>query len=512
MNVRALMAQAVRCYHDRLAIIHGEHRLTFGEAWDRGCQLANAMLALGLKPGDRVASLEDNCVEAADLIQACAIANLVRVPLYGRNAPEAHARMIANTGARAVFVSPRYAADIAPVRDSLPTLEHVVVRDESYAQWLAGYDTSEPAIAIAPDDYFVIRHTGGTTGDPKAVAYSNRSWLAACRDWFYIFPQVLPGDSCLHVGPISHGSGYQYLPVWLAGGCNVLMDHFDAGGMIDMIERERIGFCQVAAPLLRALLDYPGSATRDYSSLKCVLVGTAPIHEKTALAARDLLGDVLYQGYGQTEVLPIAFMGPQQWFADAPGSQPLRACGMVMPFSLIEIWDADNQPLPIGAVGEIVAKSDGQMSAFWNNPQASAERMVDGWIKTGDIGRIDANGYVYLLDRATDMIVSGGYNIWPLDLERVIGGHPDILEVAVFGVPHPKWGETPLAVCVCRPGTAVSEAEMIALIAAELGSYQKPSQVIFQTEPLLRSAVGKVDRKRLRAPYWQGRDRGVAGS
>lgn len=512
MDVRALMAQAVRCHRDRVAIIHGPRRLTFGEAWERGVRLANALLGLGLGPGDRVASLEDNCIEAADLIQACAIANLVRVPLYARNAQEAHQHMIANTGCRAVVVSSHYAHEIAAIRGALPDVEHVIVRDDSYEGWLASQSVIEPAVDIKPDDYVVIRHTGGTTGQPKAVAYSHRSWLAACRDWFYIFPQVLADDRCLHVGPISHGSGYQYLPVWLAGGCNVLMDHFDVARALDLIERERIAFCQVAATMLRAILDFPGSADRDYSSLKCVLVGTAPIHETTALAARTLLGNVLYQGYGQTEVLPIAFMGPDQWFADVPGSEPLRACGTVMPFSLVDIWDENNKPVPAGEIGEIVAKSDGQMTAFWNNPEATAERIVDGWIKTGDIGRIDRNGYVYLVDRATDMIISGGYNIWPLDLERVIASHPEIVEVAVFGVPHPKWGETPLAVCVVRHGHRVTEAELIRQVANELGSYMKPSKVIFQTEPLLRSAVGKVDRKKLRDPYWQGSDRRVAGS
>ena len=512
MDVRALMAQSVRINSERVAVIHDARRLTFREAWTRGIQLANALISLGLKPGDRIASLEDNCIEAADLIQACAIANLVRVPLYARNAREAHAHMIANTDCRAIVVSSHYAGEIEAIRDKLPGVGSVIVRDEGYEDWLAAQSDVEPEVSISPDDYFVIRHTGGTTGQPKAVAYSHRSWLAACRDWFYIFPQVLEGDRCLHIGPISHGSGYQYLPVWLAGGCNVLLDHFDVAQTIDVIERERIAFCQVAAIMLRAILDAPCSKGRDYSSLKCVLVGTAPIHPATALAARDLLGNVLYQGYGQTEVLPIAFMGPDQWFGNVEGSKPLLACGKVMPFGLVDIWDEHGRPVPLGETGEIVAKADGQMTAFWNNPGATAERMVDGWIKTGDIGRIDRNGYVYIVDRASDMIISGGYNIWPLDIERVIGSHQDIIEVAVFGVPHPKWGETPLAICVVRPGRKVTESELIEKVADELGSYMKPSRIIFQSEPLLRTAVGKVNRKMLRESHWQNNEARVSGS
>ncbi len=512
MDVRSLMAQAVRYNAQRTAIIHGDRRLTFGEAWARGVRLANALLDLGLQPQDRIAVLEDNCVEAADFIHACAIANFVRVPLYARNTIEAHEHMMRHTGCKAVLVSERYASDLDGLAGRLPDLDHVILRDSDYEGWLAAQSAVEPAVAIRPDDFYIIRHTGGTTGRAKAVAYSHKSWLAACRDWFYIFPQVLQDDRCLHIGPISHASGYQYLPVWLAGGCNVLVDHFDVAETLDLIERERIAFVQVVAAMLRAIIDHPGSESRDYSSLKCVLVGAAPVHENTALEARALLGDVLYQGYGETEVLPIAFMGPQQWFAEVEGSAPLRASGMVMPFSRIEIWDEAGNPLPPGETGEIVAMADGQMTSFWNDPEASAERIVDGWIKTGDIGRIDRNGYVYLVDRAADVIISGGYNIWPLDIERVISIHPGIVEVAVFGVPHRKWGETPLALCVVRPEAQVTEAELIARVADELGSYMKPSRVVFQTEPLLRSVVGKLNRKAMREPYWTGTDRRVSGS
>lgn len=505
------MAQSARCNAERTAIVHGSRRLTFAQAWERGVRLANGLIAMGLQPGDRIAVLEDNSIEAADMFQACAIANLARVPLYARNAVEAHQHMIEHTGCKTVVVSAHYADEIAQIRDNLSAIETVFIRDDGYESWLASQSAVEPEIAIDADDIFIIRHTGGTTGKAKAVAYSNQSWLAATRDWFYIFPQVLQGDACLHIGPISHASGYQYLPIWLAGGCNVMVNHFDAAEAIDIIEREKIAFCQMVGTMLRALTDFPDVESRDFSSLKCILIGAAPVQESTARAGRALLGDVLYQGYGQTEVLPIAFMGPQQWFADVDGSDPLRACGMVMPFSQIEIWDDKNVAMPLGEVGEIVAKADGQMSHFWNNPEATAERMVDGWIKTGDIGKIDKNGYVYLVDRADDMIISGGYNIWPSELEIIIARHSDILEVAVFGIPHPKWGETPMAQCVVRDGSTLTEEQVIEMVADDLGRYKKPSKVIFQSEPLLKSPVGKVKRKQLREPYWADAKSRISG-
>jgi acyl-CoA synthetase (AMP-forming)/AMP-acid ligase II len=251
---------------------------------------------------------------------------------------------------------------------------------------------------------------------------------------------------------------------------------------------------------------------RDFSSLKCLLIAAAPIQDATALAAREVFGDVLYQGYGQTEVLPVSMMGPRQWFAELEGSSPLRACGLPLPFAEVQIWDEENQPVAAGEVGEIVARSDGQMVGFWNNPEASAERIVNGWVKTGDLGRLDANGYLYVVDRADDMIISGGYNIWPAELENVLANHPAVIEVAAFGVPSQKWGESPYAVCVVGDAEAVSEDELIELVAEELGSYKKPVGVTVTTDPLPKSPVGKIKRKDLREPFWKGHERRVAGS
>lgn len=512
MDVTSLMRKAATIFRDRTAVVHGGRRLTYGQAWDRSVRLANGLLAMGLVPGDRLAVLEDNCIESSDIFQAAAIANLVRVPLYARDSAEAQVHMAGHTGCRAIIASASYRSEASHIAAELPGVEHVLIRDQGYEAWLAAQSAEDPLIAADQDDLYAIRHTGGTTGKPKGVSYSHRAWISVCRDWFYIFPQVNPGDACLHVGPISHGSGYQYLPVWLAGGCNVMVDVFDVEETMRILEEEKIAFALLVPAMLASITRHPGARSRDFSSLKCVLTGTGPIQDSTIVASRELFGDILYQGYGQTEIPVIAFMGPQQWFAQPEGSTPLRACGMLSPFSDVEIWDEDERPLPLGSVGEIVAKGDSSMTGFWNNPDATAERIVNGWIKTGDVGRIDTNGYLYLLDRADDKIISGGYNIFPSELENVIARHPDVLEVAVFGVPHPRWGETPWALCVVRDGATVTEQDLIALVASELGSYKKPSQVELRREPLPRSAVGKIRRKQLREPFWVGHDRRIAGA
>jgi acyl-CoA synthetase (AMP-forming)/AMP-acid ligase II len=511
-NVRTLMARAAAHFSEREAVVHGSRRLTFAESWERSIRLANGLINLGLEPGQRIGVLEDNSVEAADLFGAAAIANLVRVPLYPRNGREAHQHMLGHTNCRALVVSQNYLPEIEELRDSLPDLAHVLVRDSGYEAWLAEQSSADPGLEVADDDWFIIRHTGGTTGLSKGVAYSHKAWLDAGRDWFYAFPPVEPGDKCLHLGPISHGSGYQYLPTWMAGGCNVMLDHFATQETLDVIEQEGIGYAFMVPTMANALVHDNTARGRDFSALKCLLIAAAPIQDATAHAAREVFGEVLYQGYGQTEVLPIAMMGPRQWFAEVHGSTPLRACGIPLPFAEVEIWDEANRPLPPNEVGEIVAKSDGQMSQFWNNPEATAERIVNGWVKTGDLGLLDANGYLYVVDRADDMIISGGYNIWPAELENVLAAHPDVIEVAVFGVPHEKWGESPHAICVVGDDSEVDSEQLVELVAEELGSYKKPSGVTLTTEPLPKSPVGKIKRKDLREPFWQGHERRIAGS
>ena len=513
MDVRTQMRSAAGYYARREAIVMGDRRLGFAQAWERGIRLANGLLALGLRPQDRVAVLEDNRLESADIFLGAAIANLVRVPLYPRNARDSHLHMMGHTGCRALVVDEKYLVEVEGLQAELPELEHVVVRDAAYEGWLAAQSAADPDPEVSPEDNFIIRHTGGTTGKSKGVAYSHRAWLAAGRDWFYLYPPVAPGDACLHIGPISHASGYLFVPIWLAGGRNVMMDRFDPAAVLDIFERERIAYLFMAPTMVNAVNRVPGIERRRFPDLKCMMVAAAPIADDTALKAYEIFGNAMYQGYGQTEVVPVAMMGPAQWFAkDLPGSNPLRACGLPLPFAQLQIWDEDNKPVPAGTPGEIVAKTDGQMTGFWNDPKATAERMVDGWVKTGDVGYVDANGYLYMIDRVGDMIVSGGFNIYPAELENALSDHPDVIEVAVFGIPHERWGETPCAVCMVRPAATVTEAELIHLCEERLGSYKRPGKVVLRDEPLPKTPVGKIKRKELREPFWVGHTRRVAGS
>jgi acyl-CoA synthetase (AMP-forming)/AMP-acid ligase II len=512
MEVRELLRQAAHRYAGRSAIVDDGRATTFAGAWDRGCRLANGLIELGLRPGDRVGVLDQNSLASVDAFLGAAIANVARVPLYPRNSRDSHRHMLDHTGCRALIVDADMAESVTGLDSEIPSLETIVVRDDGYEPWLARLPASDPDLPISPDDLFAIRHTGGTSGKAKGVPYTHRSWIDASTLVFYNLPPVLLGDRCLHVAPISHGSGYMFLPVWASGGASVMLRGFNPEEVLDTIERDRIAYMFMVSTMLATLL---GSATvdrRDLSSIKALMLGGAPISEATALHAHEVFGDALFQGYGQTEVCFVTMMPAAEWFGVLPGSDPIRSAGRVLPLASIDIINGDGRSLGVGETGEIALRSIAQLTQFWDDPAATAARIVDGWIRTSDVGHLDANGFLYVTDRKDDMIISGGYNIWPRELEQVIEQLVGVAEVTVFGVPDDRWGETPLVLCRLEPGCELTADDVVDVCGRALGSYKKPGRVEFVTEPLPKTPVGKVDRKRLREAHWAHLDRRVAGN
>ncbi len=504
LDVRSAMRRSAGFNRDRIAVICGDRRFTFAQAWERGLRMANGLLGLGAKAGDRIGVLEDNSLEAADFFLGAAAANLVRVPMYKRNSREAHGHMLRHTNCRILVVGAEHLHEVEGLQASLPDLEHVVVRGPDYETWLASQSAVDPNPDVSLDDYYIIRHSSGTTGVSKGFGFSHRQWMATARDWTHHLPPIHPGDVCVHAAPISHGSGMLFIPIWLAGACNLLEPKFDANRILNLLSLHG-GYFFGVPTVISDLINAANSSGKSISfpRLKAIVVSGAPIRAKTALAARDLFGENLYQMYGQTEAVPVAFMGPSEWFGDVPGSDPLSSVGRVIPFAEVEIRNDQNLPLGTGEVGEIAIRTDGQMAAVWDEPELTAERLIDGWVLTRDVGRLDQNGYLYLVDRKDDMIISGGFNIWPAELEIVIAAMPGVREVAVVGIPSERWGESPAAFVVVEAGSNLKAEEIIRECADRLGSYKKPSLVVFRSEPLPRTPVGKILRKALRDPYWK---------
>ncbi len=516
MDVPSMMRQAAALNRERVAIVTEGTTLTYGQMWDRGVRMANALIELGVRPGDRIGGLEDNNLGAADLFLGAAIAGAVRVPLYARNSAESHAHMVGQTGTSVVLTDSAYADSVADLPTTVPSVRHVVIRDEGYEKWLYAQSDVDPEVEVGSDDWYVIRHSAGTTGKPKGIGYTQHDWLVNCRNWFHRLPNLRWDSVVGHAGPISHASGYLFLPAWLHGSTNLLFGAFDATKVLGMMERHSVTHMFAPPSMVQMLAAEETAPSRDLSALECVLIGGAPITDATANAGRAVFGDVMYQVFGQTEAVPLTVMTPAEWFGEFEGSTPMRAAGRVLPFARIQTRDEEGNVLPLGEEGELWAQVEGQMRGFWGDDEATAEltreRLVDGWVRTRDIGRIDANGFVYVLDRADDMIVSGGFNIWPAELETVINDHPQVIEVAVFAIPHEKWGESPMAVCTVAEGATVTSEEIVALVVERLGSYKKPSRVEFTTQPLPKTVVGKLMRKALRDPHWTDHGSGVGGA
>jgi len=503
LELRSLMRHAAMTNSRAEAIVEGDHRLSFMEAWTRGIRFANGLKALGMVPGDRVAVLEDNSLASADAFLGTIIGNFVRVPLYTRNAPSSHEYMVNKTAAKILVVDEKYAADCLGMDGRVSSLATIFVRDASYEQWLAKQSDVDPDPEIQPADPCIIRFTAGTSGRPKAAMFTYDRWMHAARDWFYTFPPVRPGDACLHVSPLSHASGYFFVPMWLSGGRNVLMPRFDAAAVFDAIEREKIGYMFVVPTMLDEMLPLMRKGKVDTRSLRVLEVGAAPILPETVEEAFELMGPVLHQLYSQTESGPGIKMSPAEWTRKVEGSEPLKSVGRAQPFLQIEVWNDNLEKLPAGEVGEVVIRGRGRMECFWDDPEETAKRIVDDWVLTGDIGRFDENGYLYLVDRKNDMIISGGFNIWPSELEMAIRTEPGIIDVAVFGIPDPRWTETPMAVCVVGADCSLTQEDIVQLCVARLGSYKKPSVVKFVTEPLPLTALGKVARRMVKELYYR---------
>lgn len=511
MDVPSLMRQSMRFHRDRRALIFEGQQLTFGQAWNRGVRVANALISMGIAPGDRVASVEDNSLAAADLYLGAAIAGAVRVPLYARNSRDSHKSMLRSTNTKVVFADSHYADSLTGVEKELPELARVVVRDGGYESWLAAQSDIDPMLQVNPDDWYIIRHSSGTSGRPKGVGYTQHGWVMNVRNWLYRLPRLEWDSVMAYAAPITHAAGYLFLPTWLAGATSLMLRSFDVPRVLDLMEQHSVSHLFLAPSMLAALAANPTATQRDWSKLTCILVGGSPITDATILSGRRAFGDVLYQVYGLTEATPLTIMTPGEWFHGVEGSNPMRSAGRVLPYALLEVRDLNGKILPLGEVGEIYGRCEAQMLGYWGDAELTKGKVIDGWIRTGDIGRLDQHGYLYVLDRADDMIVSGGFNIWPAELETVIANHPAVIEVAVFGIPHERWGEAPMAVCQVRELGGVSAAQITDLVAEKFGSYMKPARVEFTTDPLPKTLVGKLSRRTLREPHWKGHDRRVGG-
>lgn len=502
-----LLRKSVDLHGHRLATICGGQRQTFTQLWERSARLANALRDLGVDPGERVALLGDNSAESLEHVTGLALGGYVRCALYTHDVPDRHLYLLQLTEASVLIVQAKYFADLQERLSEAPRVRVVLVLDGPVEAGAFDYETvleaaspDAPHISIDEDEPHVIRFSAGTTGLPKGIMHTWRGWRDMGTEMALAVRGFDEDDCYLAAGPLAHAAGMFSWPLLAAGASTVVMPTFDPAEFLRLIEQHRATVTIVGPTVIQMVTEHPDAATRDLSSLRVVGYGTAPASEAVLTRAIQVWGNVMYQVYGQSEALPLTVLGPRHHRVDGPPEERawLRSAGRPTPNALVRILDDDGRELPVGEVGEIVGYTPGRMAQIWNDPDRTAERITDdGGLRTSDLGWIGADGFLYLADRKEDTIISGGYNIWPNELENALAGHPAVAEVSVVGVPHPKWGETPVAAVVLREGAHVEEEELVTWTREKVGSVKKVTAVHF-VDDLPRTPIGKVLRRLVR--------------
>jgi acyl-CoA synthetase (AMP-forming)/AMP-acid ligase II len=402
---------------------------------------------------------------------------------------------------------------VEQLRQKLPTVERVIRiggPDDEYEAWLAAQEPDTAVHAAAPDDCFVQLYTSGTTGFPKGAMLTHRAMVAHARNVAASF-DIGPDARVQVAMPLYHVGGTSYALLALSRGAHIVMLRMpDPAAVVETLEAERITHTFLVPALLAAMTQVPGVAERDFSQLRGLSYGASPMPLPVMRACLELFPGVMHQVYGMTEACGVvSSLGPEDH--ENPAVQHrLVSAGTPIHGAEIEIRDpATGEPVPTGEPGEIWVRTEQIMGGYWGRPDATAATITpDGWLRSGDGGHMDADGYLYVTDRIKDMIVSGGENIYPAEIERVLAEHPTVDDVAVIGVPDERWGEVPKAVVVAAQGADVDPDALIAYCREHLAVYKCPKTVDVVDE-LPRNLTGKILKKQLREPYWQGRERRI---
>jgi len=504
VNVGSLLARHARFRPEHLAVVCGARRLTFAQHYAAVNRLSNALLGLGLEKGDKVAIILPNCVELLEAYRACAQLGLVSVPLSPLLRGPGLVTLLRDSETSAVIAGAAMIEALDDARTQLPSIDaanYIIVgapdargyRD--YAAFTAAAsDQAPPRADIRDDDIYNIIYSSGTTGDPKGIIHTHYVRALYCTMFASQF-RFTPESVALHAGSlVFNGAFVTMLAAWYLGCTFVLQEKFDAAGFIDAVERERVTHVMMVPSQIVAVMHASNFSGSKLQSLRMLCSVGAPWHREHKEKLLPLLPDSLYELYGLTEGF-ITVLDTKDF------ARKIDSVGTPIPFSEMRIVGDDGRDLVAGEVGEIVGRSPLMMPGYYNRPDLTAQAIKDGWLFTGDVGMADADGFLHLVDRKKDMIISGGVNVFPKDIEEVAVQHEAVREVAVFGVPNDKWGESPLAAVVLKSGQLVTGDELRAWINARVSArYQQVCDVVL-VEDLPRSTAGKTLKRVLREQY-----------
>ncbi len=498
MNIAQGLLARARMSPDEPAVTHGTATLDYRTLVDRVTRLAGSMRStLSLDTGDRVALFMDNRVEVFETMFACWVAGLCVVPINAKLHPREVAYIVTDCAARVVFTTAANVDDLrAHVAGASTTLEEV--DSDRYASLMAGDPLA--CAEVTPTDPAWIFYTSGTTGQPKGAVLSHRNLLFMTMAYYADIEQVAPGQSMFHAAPLSHGSGLYALPHLFGGGHQVILDGFKPQEMLDLLKRYPAVSMFAAPTMLTRLVHAAGDADDAVGNLRIVLYGGGPMYVSDILKTMEIFGARLFQLFGQGES-PMTITGLRP--SDHAGERDedhlarLGSCGTPRTGVEVRVVDDTGGDRPTGDLGEIVTRSDCVMSGYWNNPKATAAALRDGWLWTGDIGSIDERGYLSLRDRSKDMIISGGTNIYPREIEEVLLTHPAVVECSVVGRPHAEWGEEAVAFIVSRDGHPPTVDELDTTCLTRIARFKRPRHYRF-VDALPKNNYGKVLKTELR--------------
>lgn len=504
MNIAHLLHRAARVWGERPALSVGhETRLSYAEMGRRVPRLAAGLAAAGnLKSGDRVAIVMKNSPDYWEVLFALWHAGLIAVPINAKLHAREAAWIIDNAQAKLAIVSEAFAEDLSALKTEMSALQRIIVTEE--AEFARLY-TAEPlplATEIRPDHLAWLFYTSGTTGRPKGAMLTHRNLMVATMNYFADVDRVDPTDSIIHCAPISHGSGMYGLP-HLARGANQVIPAsggFDPAETLDLIAHWPGCSFFFAPTMVHRLIHAPQIATADTNNLKTIVYGGGPMYVADLQQAMAVLGPKLAQIYGQGEA-PMTITGmDKQMHVDTGHPRHLDrlgSAGVARTDVEVRVVDADDNSLPVGEIGEVICRGEIVMAGYWRNPDATAQTLRNGWLHTGDMGSFDEEGFLTLKDRSKDMIISGGSNIYPREVEEVLLQHSDISEVSVVGKPHPDWGEEVVAFVVARPGADVTAETLDRLCLDRIARFKRPKQYRF-VDALPKNNYGKVLKTELR--------------
>ena len=514
LNYIDMLDRAVRHDPERAALIDERGSCTFAELQRNTSQFARALLEAGFPPETRFAALSPNANEALLSLLGGLRAGGAWCNINLRNALETNVDILSRGGCEVLFFHSSCIDDLPAYREGVASLRILLCLDQdiggysSIETFMAGTSHETLNVVLPADGIAFQGATGGTTGAPK-LTQGNSGFLTNNALGFIAALNFDQPPVNLAATPITHAAGLIVMTTLAMGGTAVLMSSADQDLLLENIEKYRVSFMFLPPTLVYMLMNHPRCATTDFSSLRYLLVGAAPFAVEKIAQAHKAFGPVVCQAFGQTECgFPLTFMSPAEITEALASNEHYHRLGSIgrqtATVGVLDILSDEGKPLPPGEVGEIVMRGPSAMLRYLNDPDATAEVQQFGWHHTGDLGYMDEDGYFYVSDRKRDLIISGGFNVFPLEIEQILARHPAVQDSAVIGVPHEKWGEAVKAVVELAPGAQVDADELIALCKTELGGMKAPKSIDFVAE-LPRSAVGKVLKRDLRRPYWEGR-------